>query len=801
MQELPLKYKAKNEDIFLLTGNLLHAPSKSILNNSHIHLKDKTLHVCFFDDISISSLDEAFQSSIKELSYYNFLKLNAPSRAFTVISTLLVLLIVLAMGIFSAYGNAAYDLLLEAFNPTDSILNKALVFISLLFSVLLLLYLFPVVIKGEIKDFITSISGSYFSKKYYKNRFEKYLNIYKKSLLVEKLVIWNPANKGFNDAVYWHTFIKACLHAENLQIYLCIHTDERYKTELIIDKIFKPIKYDLFNGDLSFLYWENQTEIPKEYLDKIELQLLELIVFCSTKNINLINDEIDITGYSNATEEAASLDFVEYLIHNFPERFPKLNEFINDTPLLVFFRRCVNDYGFLLDCYRSDLRIMCINSSSMLLHDLYENIHDELAFVYHYCHENCLKITNEVTDPVTSLIINILFLSESTYSKIKIKLIENFIFSAGKYEHYFLFYKYWPIIFSYENTDAHISPYILIDERAIIRLSVCFERAGLYESAYNAHDALITLYPLRSSVSQARIYERQGEYKKAINKLNSIFTDSLFGFEDIPFEEKIKYLLVYSWTVVSGRMESEFENGHACLEEAGRLIHSSYEISNTNDQIWHYHNNVAQYYEWKNNYISAIKEHEKCLTIPGVSQKWLSGTFVNLGISYRLVFLETMDFSKIEKSIDYGVMGVNIKNEAGDNDELPIALHNLALSTIFKYSLSKDKSDNINLIISSYDLSNKALEIYGEISSSKKMVMALFEFVFSSIILKKNKRHYDTLKLIDRGKDLSNSISRGFNDDANFESIKLLIESLFYINISSRIDVVDWVESNCCPKH
>lgn len=798
MKELALNYKAIDEEIYFLTGNLIHAPSKKLLNNnSFLYIENKSLHVCFFDDISVDSLDNAFQQLIKEKSNFDNLKLFFSSTRLFLITLALIFAFVIAFGIFSAYGNAAFDLI-EIFFGTSEITskttNKIWIFLLLL---VLAMSLFPLAFKGEVQEYISHYIGRHHNDAFYRNRFKKYLKLFHKKHSINKIILWNPANKGFDGEDFWNTFVKSCLSLGDFKTYFCIHTDEKYKIELIIDDIYSNIEYDISDFDDQSINFLDQSEIPKEYLNKTEIQLLEVMIFCSTKNIPIIKKEIGIEGYSSSGN-VISLSFVEYLVRNLPERLPDLNTFIDGVPLLVFFRRCTNDYGLTFNYNKTDLKLVGISENSDLMIGIAKEIKDELAFIYNYCSENSPQIIKEVTDPVAILILNILFLEKTIYSKSRIKLIESFISSIDEYEHYFLLRNYWPVIFC-EECINNVNPYVLINVKAIIKISICFERAGLYESASNVHNLLKTLYPFQSLVSLARLDERKGNdmYSEGIKKLNLIWNEFDFKLDSLPLNDKLRYLLTYSWIVVSGRLNDEKINGKANLEKAKKLIASSHEIKNTNDQLWHFHNSEANYHEWDKEYDLAIREHEKCLKIPGLSQKWLSGTLVNLGIANRLLFCKPWNVSYIDESISYGQSGVDLKEEMGDNDELPIALHNLSLSMLFKFIILKE-TEEYNLI-SSNEYSDKALSIYEETGSQKKMVMALFEYFISSIIIRNSSKekqlNFNTIS--SRGAQLINCINNNEYDDAHYKDMKILLESAFSIDISDKNNFVAWINENC----
>ena len=63
-------------------------------------------------------------------------------------------------------------------------------------------------------------------------------------------------------------------------------------------------------------------------------------------------------------------------------------------------------------------------------------------------------------------------------------------------------------------------------------------------------------------------------------------------------------------------------------------------------------------------------------------------TFVNMAISYRFKYI--LDVNKndetINKAINLGKIGLNLKESVGDRDEMPVVLHNYALNILYKIS-------------------------------------------------------------------------------------------------------------------
>lgn len=120
-------------------------------------------------------------------------------------------------------------------------------------------------------------------------------------------------------------------------------------------------------------------------------------------------------------------------------------------------------------------------------------------------------------------------------------------------------------------------------------------------------------------------------------------------------------------------------------------------------------------------------------------------TFVNMAISYRFKYI--LDVNKndetINKAINLGKIGLNLKESVGDRDEMPVVLHNYALNILYKISNIFDE-ELCNIVLKE---TNEALEILEYTKSIKRLGMVLIEnYIAKSLLQLDTKDVVDKLK-------------------------------------------------------
>jgi hypothetical protein len=264
------------------------------------------------------------------------------------------------------------------------------------------------------------------------------------------------------------------------------------------------------------------------------------------------------------------------------------------------------------------------------------------------------------------------------------------------------------------------------------------ERSGNYASALILADQLSKINRVRYRMIEARLLERQGHYLQAYEILLDLGRDYFDKQQPLTAEAReldLSFRLHLSWTLVSGRLIDHQHLGIAALDRAYELIVSLAGASVDPYLLWRYYNNRANYAEWGADLQAAARYHEEALTVPGVEQKWVSGTYTNLGIIYRMLLERDGAQEHFECSVDYLYKGLKIKKLIGDEDELPITLHNYALTLLTDYQLKTPAERELSQVRRAHLLAVEGLDILERSDSRKKKGVLLVEACIASMIL------------------------------------------------------------------
>src|SRR5574344_1250150 len=361
--------------------------------------------------------------------------------------------------------------------------------------------------------------------------------------------------------------------------------------------------------------------------------------------------------------------------------------------------------------------------------------------------EDCvLKFENPISLLILYYYVKDLVLDE----KRVIKILEKFIISIKDKQQYELINDYWFEIagFMFDSSDINSfensskSYYRKLSISTLNDLAFLFERSGYFEQAILLNNYLYEINPNKYILNICSLYERMGHFEQAYNSLPKELN---IGKNEKPSDIEVRYYQrKAAWIIISQRNTTLKQEAVESLETLEKLLFSHNE-DNVPLWLWHFYNIKANLCEWEENYDEAINFYKKCLAIPALGPFEYGATFVNMAISYRFKYI--LDVNKndetINKAINLGKIGLNLKESVGDRDEMPVVLHNYALNILYKISNIFDE-ELCNIVLKE---TNEALEILEYTKSIKRLGMVLIEnYIAKSLLQIDTKDVVDKLK-------------------------------------------------------
>ena len=399
-----------------------------------------------------------------------------------------------------------------------------------------------------------------------------------------------------------------------------------------------------------------------------------------------------------------------------------------------FINRCFDDFYFLNQEESGQVSFTSIVKEKKL-----DDEKRRLSYFLRNHIEECLEYFD---NPISLLILYYYVKDIVLDEKRMIAILEKFISSIKKKQHYSLIDNYWFEIAGEMFDSEDIENFELTNNSLYRKLSVdslnelmfLFERNGYFEQALLLAKYLYEINPHKYSIDICSLYERSGQFDKAYNSLPKDF--KIANKQDTkPKDIDVRYLQRKAWIIVSQRREEDKQEGLESLEGLKDLL-----FSHTDDNeplsLWHYYNIKANYCEWNENYDEAILNYKKCLAIPALGAFEYGGTFVNMAIALRFKYLtnDSQNIDTIKQSIIIGEKGLVLKESVGDRDELPVVLHNQALNILYKLINHEDEKLTLEVI----NLTNKGIKILDSTDSIKRLGILLCENIIAKSILKQN---------------------------------------------------------------
>lgn len=718
----------------LLTTPRINSNISNIISTDKSHIK-----ITFFPNDDLFDFENEIAKHLKKLGRVSVFRFRLDASLMLLASFLVALSILLILGILSTYEDLFKSLLTEK-GALDN--WETIVFIATSLVLTFGIAFFPSAISSidDQNGAIRLVRGWYNKDERVKNRLR--FGIQQLATKQNKnIIIWNPYAHG-QDSWILHLFIPVLLEMD-LKIIFYLKSDEIETFLELINNTEKKkniwSKKEYKNPTYKKLKGYEQYNRFFHMLEAYERLLLELFIVLSTYNFSYFQKtKINFAELRGLL----SLELLAYSISKYVGQI-LADKVIGTKQIHLFFRRCINDYN-IIERLTSDGDIYWHLSKQLLQAIDLPSIRQRHRYIHLHIETEIAEALNNVEDPVGIWIIYFLMEENNAPTRLKTKVLSAAIDRTRLSEAYSLisFFK----IIMYRNKFGSNQGFLKhLQTTSLHKTIPLLERAGHFEEAIRICKYLYPTNTIKYQLIEARLNERAGHYSNALQLLRSIETQIPHTKNNQNLLEfNLKRTLLTSWVIVSGRIDTEKSYGKKCLKKANSILTvlKSYGKDLDTNLIWHAYNTTAQYHEWEKNYPACIKYLQRCLNLPGVEIKWISGTYVNLGIAYRERYINgSNDMNDLEHAVSYGKEGVQLKRNLGDRDELPIALHNLALSQLYHFKINRDQ----NILKEAYDNAKWGFKITEDTGSTKKRGHLLAELLIAQTLLN-NKTHIHQIK-------------------------------------------------------
>lgn len=489
--------------------------------------------------------------------------------------------------------------------------------------------------------------------------------------------------------------------------------------------------------------WESQPEdgfeaseepppqcLPRvlEMLDSGDRMLLELLILTSTASLPATWQQA-LTTADPRLRGMVSLGLAEFILSRYGQSL--LSEPKDTAPhtLTAFLRRGLHDYRLLLHHRVGHHRVLRLAAP---LQQDNARVQEKFAHLQDATQAELPRFLRQNQDPLAGLVLLGLGEPAGLAPRMRLELLAHLIETTRQEEMYFLVPGLWTLLIQEgDSTLASVQVRACrgLPLTSLQHLCELLERSGFFTQALNLARHLLPIHPVKYSMDIARLLERSGQYQQAFQVLwdepglRALHQAGDGGGQD---DTALRYHLHLSWTVVSGRLIEHQAEGLQALHRAGRILDQDRDRQREPYLLWRYHNNLANYAEWMGDLDACVRHHRQAVEIPGVEQKWISGSQVNLGIAYRMLFAASGDRSALDKALHFGLAGVDLKRQIGDHDELPVTLHNAVLSRLEAQLAGVSGEFPIDLV-QALAMTEQGLEILTRTGSSKKLGLLLVE--------------------------------------------------------------------------
>jgi tetratricopeptide (TPR) repeat protein len=633
-----------------------------------------------------------------------------------------ITLIVIFLAVIAVWGDFMINwVFIKDNTPTifGVYINEAAFYTTIL--IILVIYFFPVLLTVEQEGFIEALNARFANRQKLRKRLCFLIKFLEKRNFVSHVEIWNP-ELGNKQHDWVEEGLIPAIFDVKLPLDLHIRIDERKITENYIQKTYNDeLEWEEEQIEQDGDYWGSSAQcIEVEFLEKWEKSLLSVYVFASTASLTPDWRNLEGTENDGVLHNCVSLKLVKILIERFKERLfdvEDLNQLISTE---LFASRCLNDYGILAPALRYTNDVWAVDPQIIDL--LLGFVEEEMKYMTTYLQTSIFELSSSISDPVAAIkLINVQEL-ESIYNDKRLTAIRLFIDVLYQTEQYKILKQYWHLMIRnfLDTKDNSRNIFRIVGMDGLEKLCTLFERAAMYKLAEVALGFIETILPFRGKVGKARIKERQGDFETAVKDMTAILNAWVSGSIPLQNTSVAELYLDIAWAIVSGRLEGSKKEGRTAIDQANRLLNTSFDTQRNCHQIIRLYNILANYEEWEGRPQGAIDNYNKALQIPGVHQSDLSNLLVNKGIAFR-------KSARLEDSALFGRQGVEIKTAIGDADQLPIALHNLA-QTYLELAFSMDDTKmQIKYFTKATEHAETGLSILASTGSVKKKGQLLTE--------------------------------------------------------------------------
>src|SRR5690606_7344903 len=139
--------------------------------------------------------------------------------------------------------------------------------------------------------------------------------------------------------------------------------------------------------------------------------------------------------------------------------------------------------------------------------------------------------------------------------------------------------QYWSLVTDNSATGAELNEdiYRILGIPLLLDLATIFEKAAMYEDAFNASNYIEAVYHYKVKINKARIAERQGRFSDSVVAMLEIIEAWKQREVHLDTNSVIDLNLNISWAVVSGRLEEYRVLGKELLNEAQKYLYADFD--------------------------------------------------------------------------------------------------------------------------------------------------------------------------------------------------------------------------------